>query len=71
MHQIVLNFWPVFGQAGNMKALGIYRRDVSAIRIDIFDVELIGGPPGEVKLIAHNGAGYDLVDVHAGNGKGL
>lgn len=71
MHQIVLNFWPVFGQAGNMKALGIYRRNVSAIRIDIFDVELIGGPPGEVKLIAHNGAGYDLVGVHAGNGKGL
>ncbi|KAN0081224.1 D-isomer specific 2-hydroxyacid dehydrogenase, NAD binding domain containing protein [Tylopilus felleus] len=51
--------------------VGIYRRNVSAARIGIFDRELVTGLPLSVKWIAHNGAGYDLVDVHACKEKGI
>ncbi|KAF8141260.1 D-isomer specific 2-hydroxyacid dehydrogenase [Boletus edulis] len=51
--------------------VGIYRRNVSAARIGIFDRELVEGLPPSVKWIAHNGAGYDSVDVHACKEKGI
>ncbi|KAH7883188.1 D-isomer specific 2-hydroxyacid dehydrogenase [Phlebopus sp. FC_14] len=51
--------------------VGIYRRNISAARIGVFDADLIAGLPPSVKWIAHNGAGYDLVDVHACKTKGI
>ncbi|KAH7906803.1 D-isomer specific 2-hydroxyacid dehydrogenase [Hygrophoropsis aurantiaca] len=45
--------------------VGIYRRNISAARIGIFDKDLISGLPSSLKWIAHNGAGYDLIDVQA------
>ncbi|KAF9243123.1 D-isomer specific 2-hydroxyacid dehydrogenase [Melanogaster broomeanus] len=43
--------------------VGIYRRNISAARIGIYDRALIAGLPSSVKWIAHNGAGYDAVDA--------
>ena len=51
-------------------AVGIYRRNISAARIGIFDRDLIERLPPSVQWIAHNGAGYDLVDVLACKEKG-
>ncbi|KAG8221317.1 D-isomer specific 2-hydroxyacid dehydrogenase [Butyriboletus roseoflavus] len=51
--------------------VGIYRRNISAARIGIYDRELVTGLPPSVQWIAHNGAGYDLVDVHACKEKGI
>jgi glyoxylate reductase len=45
--------------------VGIYRENESAAKIGIFDKALIDGLPSTVRWIAHNGAGYDPVDVHA------
>nr|VWO95815.1 Conserved virulence factor C [Ganoderma boninense] len=45
--------------------VGIYRHNVSTDHIGIFDKELIAKLPTSVKWIAHNGAGYDQIDVHA------
>jgi glyoxylate reductase len=45
--------------------VGIYRENTSAQQIGVFDKELINGLPSSVKWIAHNGAGYDPVDVQA------
>ncbi|KAK2463151.1 hypothetical protein APHAL10511_004806 [Amanita phalloides] len=50
---------------------GIYRENGSAKRIGKFDKQLIDGLPGSVKWIAHNGAGYDPVDVHACKARGI
>ncbi|KAI1792257.1 D-isomer specific 2-hydroxyacid dehydrogenase [Ganoderma leucocontextum] len=44
---------------------GIYRHNVSTDHIGIFDKELVAKLPASVKWIAHNGAGYDQIDVHA------
>ncbi|KAG6889925.1 hypothetical protein C0992_003520 [Termitomyces sp. T32_za158] len=44
---------------------GIYRENGSADIIGTFDKEIIDGLSASVKWIAHNGAGYDPVDVHA------
>ncbi|GJJ08475.1 hypothetical protein Clacol_002693 [Clathrus columnatus] len=46
-------------------AVGIYRHNSSADRIGIFDEQLINELPTTVKWIAHNGAGYDQIDVEA------
>ncbi|KAG0693957.1 hypothetical protein DFH29DRAFT_368169 [Suillus ampliporus] len=51
--------------------VGIYRRNISAARIGIYDADLIEQFPSSVKWIAHNGAGYDLVDVRACKAKGI
>lgn len=51
--------------------VGIYRENGSAERIGVFDKELIDGLSSSVKWIAHNGAGYDPVDVHACIARGL
>lgn len=50
--------------------VGIYRRDSCAPRIGVFDRELVGGLPPSVKWIAHNGAGYNQIDVRACQEKG-
>ena len=50
--------------------IGIYRENDSADKIGKFDKEVINGLPSSVKWIAHNGAGYDPVDVHACKARG-
>ncbi|KAH7926974.1 hypothetical protein BV22DRAFT_1007899 [Leucogyrophana mollusca] len=50
--------------------VGIYRRNISAARIGVFDADLIAGLPPSLKWIAHNGAGYDLIDIQACKAKG-
>ena len=45
--------------------IGVYRHNTSADRIGIFDAELVAKLPSSVKWIAHNGAGYDQIDVVA------
>ncbi len=50
--------------------VGIYRHNVSAGQIGIFDAELVDALPPYVKWIAHNGAGYDQIDVVACKAKG-
>ena len=45
--------------------VGIYRHNVSTDHIGIFDRELVAKLPASVKWIAHNGAGYDQIDVAA------
>ncbi|EPQ55022.1 hypothetical protein GLOTRDRAFT_60918 [Gloeophyllum trabeum ATCC 11539] len=50
---------------------GVYRHNVSADRIGIFDKEIIDAIAGTVKWIAHNGAGYDQIDVHECKAKGI
>ncbi len=45
--------------------VGIYRHNISADYIGIFDKELVAKLPASVKWIAHNGAGYDQIDVAA------
>lgn len=45
--------------------VGIYRHNVSADHIGIYDKELVSKLPGTLKWIAHNGAGYDQIDVAA------
>lgn len=52
-------------------AVGIYRENESAKKIGAFDKEIINGLPSSVKWIAHNGAGYDPVDVHACIARGI
>ncbi|KAF7298080.1 2-hydroxyacid dehydrogenase [Mycena chlorophos] len=51
--------------------VGIFRDNTSADRIGVFDKELIDGFPASLKWIAHNGAGYDQIDVLACKAKGI
>ncbi|KAG8764798.1 hypothetical protein FRC16_008279, partial [Serendipita sp. 398] len=57
------------GKYGNV--VGFYRHNSSADRIGIFDAELINALPETCKWIAHNGAGYDQIDVHACKARGI
>ena len=50
--------------------VGIYRHNLSTDRIGIFDRELVAKLPASVKWIAHNGAGYDQIDVAACKDRG-
>ncbi|KAF8756600.1 D-isomer specific 2-hydroxyacid dehydrogenase, NAD binding domain, partial [Rhizoctonia solani] len=50
---------------------GIYRHNTSADFIGIFDKELIEKLPSSVKWIAHNGAGYDQIDVAVCKARGI
>lgn len=45
--------------------VGIYRHNTSADFIGVFDNEIIEAISPSVKWIAHNGAGYDQIDVQA------
>jgi len=51
--------------------IGIYRHNSSAERIGIFDKQIIGALTPNVKWIAHNGAGYDQIDVQECKAKGI
>ncbi|KAF8721194.1 hypothetical protein AX14_010488 [Amanita brunnescens Koide BX004] len=51
--------------------IGIYRENDSADKIGKFDKQLVDSLPQSVKWIAHNGAGYDPVDVHACKARGI
>ncbi|TFY80102.1 hypothetical protein EWM64_g3913 [Hericium alpestre] len=51
--------------------IAIYRHNSSADRIGIFDREIIEALALSVKWIAHNGAGYDQIDVIACKEKGI
>ena len=50
--------------------VGLYRHNVSADYIGVFDQEIINALAPSVKWIAHNGAGYDQIDVAACKEKG-
>ena len=50
--------------------VGIYRHNESSKHIGVFDAELIKALPDSVGWIAHNGAGYDQIDVNACKEKG-
>jgi hypothetical protein len=64
-------FLAEFGPGGKHEnTVGIYRGNESSEKIGVFDKDLINGLPSSVKWIAHNGAGYDPVDVHACKSRG-
>jgi lactate dehydrogenase-like 2-hydroxyacid dehydrogenase len=50
--------------------VGIYRHNTSAERIGVFDKEIVEALTPNVKWIAHNGAGYDQIDVQECKAKG-
>jgi glyoxylate reductase len=51
--------------------VGLYRHNISADFIGVFDQEIvIALAAAGVKWIAHNGAGYDQIDVQACKKKG-
>lgn len=50
--------------------VGVYRHNTSADFIGVFDAEIIDALASSVKWIAHNGAGYDQIDIHACKAKG-
>lgn len=50
--------------------IGIYRHNISADKIGIFDEEIVAALAPSVRWIAHNGAGYDQIDVMACKAKG-
>ena len=50
--------------------IGLYRHNVSADHIGVFDQEIVNALAPNVKWIAHNGAGYDQIDVQACKEKG-
>lgn len=45
--------------------VGIYRHNTSSKDIGEFDAELVKHLPDTVKFLAHNGAGYDPINVNA------
>ncbi|KAI0767025.1 D-isomer specific 2-hydroxyacid dehydrogenase [Fomes fomentarius] len=51
--------------------VGIYRHNTSADHIGIFDKDLVSHLPSSLKWIAHNGAGYDQIDVLACKERGI
>ncbi|KAL4071319.1 D-isomer specific 2-hydroxyacid dehydrogenase [Scleroderma yunnanense] len=53
--------------------VGVYRHNDSAARIGVFDKEIIGAlaATGTIKWIAHNGAGYDQIDIQECAAKGI
>lgn len=50
--------------------VALFRDNNLTNTIGIFDEELVNGFPSTVKWIAHNGAGYDQINVHACKAKG-
>ncbi|KAI0251140.1 hypothetical protein BJV78DRAFT_1212991 [Lactifluus subvellereus] len=51
--------------------VAIYRENSSAERVGVFDGALIAALPPGVRWIAHNGAGYDQINVNACKEKGI
>ena len=59
-------------QSGTYDAVrGCYRSNVSTSITGPFDAELVAALPASWRYIAHNGAGYDNVDVEACTRKGV
>jgi len=54
----------------NPNIVAIYRHNSSADKIGVYDKELVDLLPDTVKYIAHNGAGYDQIDVFACKARG-
>lgn len=50
--------------------VGLYRHNSSAERIGLFDKQIIQALSKSVKWVAHNGAGYDQIDVETCKEKG-
>jgi hypothetical protein len=50
--------------------IGVYRNNSSADSIGIFDKEIIDALAPSVRWIAHNGAGYDQIDIEECKQKG-
>jgi len=66
------DFLAQFGAGGKYEGtVGIYRENDSSQKIGIFDKELVNELPSSVKWIAHNGAGYDQIDISACKAKGI
>jgi phosphoglycerate dehydrogenase-like enzyme len=53
------------------RTVAIYRTNESAQHVGVFDQALIDALPPTVRWIAHNGAGYDQVNVRACGEKGM
>ncbi|KAI0258864.1 hypothetical protein BC834DRAFT_926410 [Gloeopeniophorella convolvens] len=51
--------------------VAIYRDNSSADHIGVFNCALIEALPASVRWIAHNGAGYDQIDVNACKDRGI
>ncbi|KZO96144.1 hypothetical protein CALVIDRAFT_537346 [Calocera viscosa TUFC12733] len=51
--------------------VAIYRHNSSSDHIGVYDKELVDLLPDTVKFIAHNGAGYDQIDVAACKARGI
>ncbi|KAI0918961.1 hypothetical protein AcV5_002004 [Taiwanofungus camphoratus] len=51
--------------------VGLYRHNSSAERIGLFDKQIIQALSKSVKWVAHNGAGYDQIDVETCKEKGI
>jgi len=51
--------------------VAVFRDNNLTNKIGIFDEELVNGFPSTVKWIAHNGAGYDQINVQACKAKGI
>ena len=51
--------------------VGIYRSNLSVAQTGPFDSEICSAMPDCLKFIAHNGAGYDNIDVDAFTNKGI
>ena len=58
------DFLSGFGLGGKYEGtVAVYRHNSSAGRIGVFDEQIIDALAPTVKWIAHNGAGYDQIDV--------
>ncbi|TVY68681.1 putative 2-hydroxyacid dehydrogenase UNK4.10, partial [Lachnellula suecica] len=53
------------------KVVVAYRTFTSVAITGLIDEELVGALPEGLKFIAHNGAGYDQIDVHACTARGI
>lgn len=61
-----------FGPNGKYEGtIALFRDNVSAEKIGVFDKEIIDTLAPSVKWIAHNGAGYDQIDVAHAKTKGI
>ncbi|KAH9956537.1 D-isomer specific 2-hydroxyacid dehydrogenase [Russula dissimulans] len=53
------------------RTVAIYRTNESSEHVGVFDRALLEGLPSTVRWIAHNGAGYDQIDIRACTDKGI
>ncbi|GAW08830.1 2-hydroxyacid dehydrogenase [Lentinula edodes] len=66
------NFLKGFQPGGKYEGtVAVFRDNNLTDKIGIFDQSLVDGFPSTIKWIAHNGAGYDQIDVPACKAKGI